>query len=247
MQGRTHQFRPVQEHLDADILRKHIFVKVVHHLVDLREYFGRVLVTKHLYDALHSVAERDFVIDVSEDAFPFEVAVFQFSEIPQEHRHTVVALDDYAPHVLEIGHLSDSADDIAHVTDRNTASTGIGIIPFQGLRYLVEGKVVGRKLVRIDLYLVLCGQTTEIADIRNSLDLFQCRDHRPLVQVGQFPERNGIVSDKHITVNLPGRGSEGVQFRDGAIGKLYIAYAFLDPLASPIIVCPVFEYQHDQG
>ena len=205
VQRGSDQFRPVEEHLDPDTFGENVFVQVIHNLMHFFQHLGRILVAKHLDDPLDPVADGNIVIDIAQDTLSFQVSVFQRSQVPDADGHAAFGFHHDVSHVFQIGDLADAADDVTHVTDSEHAPARIGIVLLQGIADIVEGKVVCCQGDRIDFNLVLGGQAAEIADIGHTLDLFQRRYDRPLVQVCQFPERNGRITHQYIAEYLTGR------------------------------------------
>lgn len=98
--------------------------------------------------------------------------------------------------------------------------------------------------MRVHLYLVLGGDTAEVADIGNACYLLQTGNDYPFMQVGQFTYIE-LVAFQYITEDLTGRRSQRVKSRHGIIRQFYVHQTFLYPLASPVIVDAVIENQYD--
>ena len=243
-EGRADQVRAVHEGTDLNTFRKPVPVEFVHHLVDFLENLRRVLVTQHLHDALHAVGKGNLIVDITQDTLAFQVAVAEQAQVAQEDGDAVFVLDHDVAHILQILDQAHAADHVAHVAHADHAAAGIGIVVFERLLDIGERQVVFQQALRVDFQLVLRRQATEVAHGSHALNLLQGGNHGPLVDFRQFTERLAFPY-QYVAVDLAGRRSERIEFRNGPVGQVHVGDALADTLAGPVVFRTVLEHEDD--
>ncbi|OAV67458.1 hypothetical protein Barb4_02461 [Bacteroidales bacterium Barb4] len=246
VQGCIHQICPVHEGVDFHAFGQDFAVEFINGFVHFRQYLRGVLIAQHLDDAFHAVGIIADGVDKAQDAFAFEVAVFQGADVAQVNRHTVHGLYDDVRHVAKVADKTDAAHHVAQIAAINHAAAGIAVVAPDGFRHFRERKIVFVKLYGVNLNLVLGGDAAKVADVRDTADLPQAGNDHPFVQVGQIAQGTGVAF-YNITVDFSCGRSERVQFRTGVVRQIDVVDAFRHTLPRPIIIFLVIKNQHDDG
>ena len=167
-------------------LGKYLVVKFVHGFVNACQHLRRVLMPQELDYAFHAVGVIPFMVGKSEDTFPLQVTVFEFSKVAEIDRYTVLGLHYNIAHVLQVLYQPDAPDHIAQVAPVEHTSAGVGVVLLYLFNDVGQGKVVLLHFQRINLYLKLRGYASEVAHIGNTCYLLEPWNNDPFVQFGKF-------------------------------------------------------------
>ena len=192
------------------------------------------------YDAFEAFRVLARAVAVAEDAFPFQVAVFQRAQVVQEDGYAAFGAYYNLAQVVQSFYQSDATYHVAQVTTVQHAAAHVGVVVLDGFYHLGERQVILFQLPRVYFHLELGGDTTEIGYVGYAGYFLDAGDDYPVLQVGEFAQRV-LVALYQVAVNFADGRGQRVKSGHGAVGEFHFVQSFLHTLAAPVILGSVFE------
>ena len=156
---------------------------------------------------------------LAENALSLLMAVRRLAQIAHQDRDAVSLGDNDIAKIVQRTYHADAADNIALLAACDAAAACIRTVVVDCRNHIIEADAITLQLGRVELKLILHGETAEVVNVDHAGHLLQCRDNDPTLDFRKFHQVLGVRLQR-IAVDFTNRACYRIEARLDAGGQI---------------------------